>query len=340
MAEKQRETADFKMLLFFLAIAVIIETLATQVAAGIVFTILPTSPDHPNWDVFILGLEAGNSLMSGEDFAYLLMWLANDIVMYIPPLIIFGIVFGIVFHRRMDYTRPVTPYLFKYIWVFPLFLAGYALATGSSMLSERIANIISLIFGGGDGLPDVFAEVMPVSNVQMLVMFFTVGIVAPVCEEIIYRHILLKPLRRFGDLQAVVITSVLFGFFHGNLTQFLYTTVIGFILGVTAVRANSVVPAIIIHMLNNIFILLNSYFYDMLDTMPEFAETGLNFIIGATLLLGIAALIYMIKKGYLTVDNHHPHLSPAERRQIIATRPSIIVMTIILVLLTLLGTLL
>jgi len=105
---------------------------------------------------------------------------------------------------------------------------------------------------------------------QWLIMLFFVGIVAPVAEEIIFRHMLLRPLRQYGDKQAVIITAVLFGAFHGNFTQFLYATVAGLILGIVTVRANSVKPAIVIHMLVNSYEVSRSYLFDR----AENAEAG------------------------------------------------------------------
>jgi len=334
LAEKLRETAELKKLLFKLAMSVIAATIATQIAATLVFTFLPVFPDHPNWGAFIISLEIESSVFHGRDIAYFLMWLANDIIMYVPPLLIFGL----VFFDHMDYQKPGTPYKFRYVWVFPLFFAGYALVFGSSILTELIADAISRIFGGRGGLPDVFSGLMPENNTQLLVMLFTVGVAAPICEETIYRHILLKPLRRYGDLQAVLITSVLFGFYHGNFTQFLYAVMIGFILGVAAVKANSVFPAILIHMFNNVFVVFNSHYHELFDTdIIALGELSLFSLV--VIIPGIVALAVMAVKGMLTVDNYNPHLNPAERRRIIATRPSLIVMAIILLLLTVLGTL-
>lgn len=335
-AEKQRETADYKKLLFTLAMSVIAVTVVVQIAATVAFTLLPVSQSHPSHDIFILAIDASGFFIPGEDFAYFLMWLINDVVMYVPALVIFGF----VFLNRLEYHRPGTPYQFKMHWVIPLFLAGYTLAVSSSALTNLVAVFFSTLFGDGGGLPDVFSEVMPVSGTQMLVMFFTVGVVAPVCEEIIYRYLLLKPLRRYGDWQAIVITSLLFGFFHGNLSQFFYTAVMGFLLGVTAVRANSVLPAIVIHMLNNVFVIFNSFFRESGGTSANLDEawfTAINIIVIA---LGAAALIFMSIKGYFSVDNNNPHLSPSERKKIIATRPSLIVLVILLTIITLLGTLL
>ena len=63
-------------------------------------------------------------------------------------------------------------------------------------------------------------------------------LVAPFMEELLFRGVLLRKARRFGDRTAVVFTAVMFGLMHGNLNQFLYAVVIGLVLGYLAVRTN------------------------------------------------------------------------------------------------------
>ena len=330
-AGQQRETAEYKRLLFILAMSVIAVTVVVQVAALLVFTTLPVFPTHPDWAMFVAGLEVGGSSVNAQDVAYFSMWLANDIIVYVPPLL----AFGFIFRNRLDYQKPGSPYVFKNIWVLPFFLAGVAIATGSSILTNVISELLSGVFGGDSILPEVFGDVMPQTNMQMLMMLFTVGIVAPICEEIIYRHLLLRPLRRYGDLQAIIITSILFGFFHGNLTQFLYSAMVGLILGIAAVKANSVIPAIIIHMMNNIYVVLSAHFLEL----SERGEIPLNSVLLSAfsifiLVIGVVALAIMVVKNILTVENYNPYIFPRERIRLLWQRPSIIIMAVLLVLIT------
>ena len=335
-AEKQRETADYKRLLFILAMSVIFVTVVVQVAALVVFTRLPIFPGHPDWTMFIAALEVGGSAVTAQDVAYFSMWLANDVIVYVPPLL----AFGFIFRNRLDHQKYGVPYEFKSIWVLPFFLAGIAIATGSSIFTNFVSELFSGVFGRDNILPDVFNDVMPQTNTQILVMLFTVGIVAPICEELIYRHLLLRPLRRFGDLQAVIITSILFGFFHGNLTQFLYAAMVGLILGIAAVKANSVIPAIIIHMMNNIYVVLSAHLMDL----SERGEIPLNSVsLGAIsiciLVLGVVALAVMVVKNILTIENFNMYIFPRERIRILRQRPSVIIAALFLILTTIIGTL-
>ena len=328
--EKNKETADFKSLLTTLALSVIAVTVLVLFIM-ILYTLLSQE--------FIT--------YSSRTSEYFFMWLENDIINYLFPILIFWL----IFRKYLKYEKPGEPYEFKMWWVFPLFLALLALSTISNLLVMAIESVFTSIFGG-DGLPDVFADVAPVNFAEFLIMLLMVGIIAPVCEEIIYRHLLLKPLRRYGDFLAVAVTSLLFGFFHANLTQFLYTTVGGFLLGIVAIKANSVKPAIFIHALNNIFDVIRAYIIDMSEVpdLAELSDSGeIPFSTGTVavsmlsllmLLLGVVVLIVILVKRKFRIENYNPYITASERVRILISRPSVIITTVLLCFMTIFFTVL
>jgi len=324
LAAKLHETNELKKNLINLSVSVIAATIATESLAVFLFSFFPSFLDS-------IGISINSATAD-----YFLMWLINDIAAYFPPIFIFGI----LFHRYKEYQKPGEPYEFKPVWVVPLFFASIALNNMANIFTNLVSELFELIFGG-EGLTSVFESVMPQSNGELLIMFLMVGFVGPIFEEYIYRHLLLKPLRRFGDFQAVIITSLLFGFFHGNLTQFLYTTMAGFILGIAAIRANSVVPAMIIHIMNNVYVIFYAQVFELAESgsfpLDEGSATMFWF---AGIGLGVASLIVFAIKGRLGVENTNPHLSSGERVRIITRMPTVIIMAVLLVLYTILGTVL
>jgi len=321
-AEKLKETADYKRTLFILAVSVFFVTIIVMILAVTIFEYSPVI------------LEAIGIIDPSPTIEYLLVWLQNDIAVYLPPLLIFGF----VFKKRMNYEKPGEPYEYKPVWIIPLFLAGSALGYMGMIFTSLFSELYSLIFGG-DGLAEVMEGLTPKSNNELFVMVISVGIIAPICEELIYRHLLLKPLRRFGDFQAVIITSVLFGFFHGNLTQFLYTMMIGFILGITAIRANSLLPAIILHMMNNVYAILTMKLAEAGELgTSALGDNGVTVLMYAILGLGVASLIRFALSGKFSIENNNPHLSPGERVRILVKMPSAIILLILLSFVTIIGT--
>ena len=80
-----------------------------------------------------------------------------------------------------------------------------------------------------------------------------VGILAPISEEIGFRGVLMGGLLRMrcGAWPAIVISALVFALFHGTQIQLLGTTVFGIISGWLYWRTRSLIPSMIIHMVNN-----------------------------------------------------------------------------------------
>ena len=74
-----------------------------------------------------------------------------------------------------------------------------------------------------------------------------VGILAPIFEELFYRKAVIDRLRRYGDLPAILISGLIFGMIHGNLSQIFYATAVGMLLSFIYVRTGSVLYTISIH---------------------------------------------------------------------------------------------
>ncbi|MDR0196973.1 MAG: CPBP family intramembrane metalloprotease [Oscillospiraceae bacterium] len=330
-AKRKEETAAFVKHLYVLALTVIASVIAVKLmsmSVRHVMSLFPFVLETPfpvpyTLNGFLWLLESGGVIEMSRDFYYFLTWALNDVIIYAAPLLIFGFAF-----RKRLYFRRRQSYDFKLYWVFPFFAAGYALAFVSNIISGVIAELVKPVFGG-NGLRDVFADVMPQNGTQAAVMLFTTVAVAPVCEELIYRHFLLRPLRRFGDAQAVVITSLLFGFFHGNLSQLLYATMGGVMLGIIAVRANSVVPAVMTHMLNNAF--------DLGRTLLPVSDAAKTAAFFGAVAAGIISLVAMTYLGNLKIGNDNPYISPGERARLVAQNPLILIMAILLAAVTISG---
>ncbi|MCL2697272.1 MAG: CPBP family intramembrane metalloprotease [Oscillospiraceae bacterium] len=327
---KRQEISSFKKLLYLLSFTVIavaaaqwLFVLLINKGIGLYIASLPTVPLEE-----AAGTEYTPMSGAAENVFYFLIWFINHFVIFMPSLIIFGL----AFRKKLGFEKAGIPYEFNTGWVLPVFLASYALSVIASYISQILAWILQPVFGTGE-LPDVFADVMPQSGGQVIIMLFMVGLVGPVLEELIYRHLLLRPLRRYGDFQAVVITALLFAFFHGNVTQFLYTFTGGIIYGVVAVKMNSVKPVIILHIINNVYVIL----FDWISNHPQTDQTLLTLSWGGMVLAGAVILIYFLAKKRFNTENYNPHIPAAERVRIIAENPLVLLMFAVLIAETVTG---
>ncbi|MCL2036355.1 MAG: CPBP family intramembrane metalloprotease [Oscillospiraceae bacterium] len=337
--QKKNETQDFKKFLKILALTVVFITIAEKfmshavwsVFFGLDFTFAFSHLHVPNFDYFIETISGDGARVLTQDSLYFIQWALNDIIVYLPSLIVMPFAFRKYMNRSGLADGQANRYNFPAFGVLTLFLSAYSLSYAGGKVTAFIADFLDGLFGTGE-LENVFADVMPTSGNQWLLMYLFVGLIGPIAEEVIFRHMLLRPLRRFGDMQAVIITSLLFGAFHGNLYQLLYTSLAGFVMGVAAVKANSVMPAIFIHVLNNTFDIAKSHFFEMsiygeIPVSPYIVSNLYMMVVYGGLLLSIVLMV----NHHFSLTNDNPHLSTGERARMAFANPWILAMMAVLI---------
>lgn len=83
--------------------------------------------------------------------------------------------------------------------------------------------------------------------------YFAVGLLAPVCEELVFRGAVLRALLRWTSRHwsAIAISALFFALVHANPAQMPHAFVIGLLLGWFYYRTDSVVPGVVYHWVNN-----------------------------------------------------------------------------------------
>ena len=79
-----------------------------------------------------------------------------------------------------------------------------------------------------------------------------VALLGPVLEELLFRGAVTKVLlRRYRPAVAIVVSGLLFGIFHLNPAQIVGAALAGFLFAWIYWRTGSLVPCIVVHVLNN-----------------------------------------------------------------------------------------
>lgn len=129
------------------------------------------------------------------------------------------------------------------------------------------------------------------------------GIIPAFIEELIFRGAILQGLRKYGDWFAIISSALLFMLIHANIQQTIYQFVYGIIVGWLVIKTGSIWTGIIMHAVNNIFVIILQAIYEInnisstevvLDT--EFAITAVIYTILLVLLLWLG--FYLINKIY------------------------------------------
>lgn len=79
-----------------------------------------------------------------------------------------------------------------------------------------------------------------------------VAMLGPILEELLFRGAVTKVLlKKYNPLTAILISGLIFGIFHMNPAQVVGATLIGFILAWIYYKTHSLIPCILIHIMNN-----------------------------------------------------------------------------------------
>ncbi len=76
-------------------------------------------------------------------------------------------------------------------------------------------------------------------------------VIGPIVEELIFRKAIIDRLGMYGERFAVAVSAVAFGLFHGNLSQLIYATAVGFIFGYVYTRTGKIKNSCILHIAVN-----------------------------------------------------------------------------------------
>ena len=96
-------------------------------------------------------------------------------------------------------------------------------------------------------------------------MILVVGIIGPICEELMFRGIVFHRLKDWVKPQAaIVISALLFGIYHGNVVQFFYATCMGVMLAIIYDKTGTLWISIVAHIAADLWSLFGSSFWSSL----------------------------------------------------------------------------
>lgn len=166
------------------------------------------------------------------------------------------------------------------------FAISYALMYLSNLAGQFFTNIIGIIKGSpvDDAIADLVSELNP------LTAFFVMVLLAPTLEEWIFRKLLVDRTIRYGEGTAIFLSGLMFGLFHGNLNQFVYTFLVGAFWAFIYVKTGRLRYTIYLHMALNFMGSVGSLFFlDAISTLEggSSAMNGFHFLLGMLLPLAI-----------------------------------------------------
>ncbi|MCE5220927.1 MAG: CPBP family intramembrane metalloprotease [Clostridium sp.] len=145
--------------------------------------------------------------------------------------------------KKDIFSRNKSPKMFIFL--------GTVSCIGIGMISSVIYAIYSTILNiKGITIPQPDFN-FPTQSVYLILFLIYACLLGPILEEIIFRGFILKSMQKYGNLTAIIVSSILFSMFHLNLVQFVNPVLMGIVLAFIAIKSKSIVPSIIAHIFNN-----------------------------------------------------------------------------------------
>lgn len=174
---------------------------------------------------------------------------------------------------------------------------------------------------------------------ENIIYFIAIAVVPPIIEEFLFRGAILGSLRKHGDALAIVVSAVMFGFAHSNFIQTPVTFLVGLVLAYLTVKTNSLIPAIIVHFVNN----SSSVAFSLLSQLKldEMVYSVIDFSLALVFVVsGLICTAMLIKKfgnklfEFDSSSEDNPNgLTMAKRLRYVFTSPWMIIYTAVVLLL-------
>lgn len=135
-----------------------------------------------------------------------------------------------------------------------MFLCAFA-------FTAAIGINILLTLIGFTGSSEAYAQVVEHQyGAPFLIGLLIFGIISPVAEEVLFRGIIYNRMKKYYPLpMAMVVSSLLFGVYHGNLVQGVYGTIMGLLIVYVYHKYDTFVAPVLFHSVANICIYTMTY---------------------------------------------------------------------------------
>lgn len=201
----------------------------------------------------------------------------------------------------------VNPEVPKKFWFYIPFTIGVGFFIGA---------VLSILFK--DNLFKRFYEIegrLPVTTAGIILTYISVAFIPAIFEEWAFRGVLLRSLKPYGKVFALVVSSVIFGCMHISPPRIIFATVFGLLVGFIYIKTSSIWYGALIHLVNNTISVTTGYAaYFKGEESTEIIIISL--IIWGLIICGIVGFIHFKNKGYFHTRTMH-HITPPDKPKLL-----------------------
>lgn len=136
-------------------------------------------------------------------------------------------------------------------------------------------------------------------GVDLLVGLILYGVLSPVAEEAVFRGLIYNRMKRcFRYGIALVVSSLLFGCYHGNLVQAVYGTLLGLLMAYMYELYQSFAAPVLFHGIANVSVFVMAYYGSFADM-----DRKVGIVAAVVSLAGAAGCFFYIRKCLKKTEN-------------------------------------
>ena len=212
--------------------------------------------------------------ISPQQFMNYSYW--GEILIYAVLILVFFTLYKLLWRKEISEPRTAT----NFKDVLGSLVVGFGICGISGlwiMLAEQLPSLQKSVEAMNAGAENI-------AGGNAFGTFMIAVIAAPVVEEILFRGIVLRSIRKFSPVWAsILISSVLFGVYHLNIVQAVYATLMGIAAGILYEKKRNLLFPILVHFANNLITMLQGI-----------APSEVNELISIFILIMIAPAGYVV----------------------------------------------
>jgi len=178
----------------------------------------------------------------------------------------------------------------KQILLIPL-ITLFAYPVGAFL--NYIMIIIISFFGSVKPSP------VPIPNTgsEFLLGIIIIAVSAGICEEVMFRGLVMKSYEGLGIKRGIIISGILFGFFHFNIQNLLGPAFLGILFGYIVFKTDSIFAGIIAHTTNNALALTLAFLVSKAGVDPQASAEVIENMPHTLILIVGAVIVGVIAVG-------------------------------------------
>lgn len=211
--------------------------------------------------------------------------------------------------KHVDYFSATSiNFKFNYFTIPILFLISVCVMATSVFLSSSFSWLLEAIGCKTEvNIPEIS------SWKQVVLSLVIICVMAPIGEELMFRGAVFGSFLKRGILKAVFLSALIFSLMHANPAQTVHQFFLGIVLAFLVIVSGSVIPAVIVHVFNNLLALFLPFIFPILGESFGFSFQILAIYLSASV-IGIAALAFLIPL-FIAINKNGIKLSKASLKE-------------------------